>query len=150
MSSEEHPSPYTYVLAKLLQNGAKFIQNWLQISKIIWGIWITSDKQWKVQKFKIQSATFVGKNTFLQLKHYIQRIYLTLLSTTYVKLHQIPLVIFKNHKTFFPTQLVCIILAHTWDTFDKNIPSKCKFSLYMLWAKLAHQSANFQIFHCSH
>ena len=40
----------TYVLAKLLQNGTKFIQNWLQISKIIWGIWITSDKQWKVQK----------------------------------------------------------------------------------------------------
>ena len=69
------------------------------VLKIIWGIWITSDKQWKVQKFEIQSATFVGKNTFLQLKH-IQRIYLTLLSTTYVKLHQIPLVIFKTIRHF--------------------------------------------------
>ena len=28
------------------------------------------------------------KNTFLQLKHYMQRIYLTLLSTTCVKIHQ--------------------------------------------------------------
>ena len=70
------------------------------VLKIIWGIWITSDKQWKVQKFKIQSATFVGKNTFLQLKHYIHRIYLTLLSTTYVKLHQVPLVIFKTISHF--------------------------------------------------
>ena len=30
------------------------------------------------------------KNTFLQLKHYIQRIYVTLLSTTCVKIHQTP------------------------------------------------------------
>ena len=50
---------YTYVLANLLQNEAKFIQNWLQISKIIWGIWITSDKHWKVQKVEIQWVTFV-------------------------------------------------------------------------------------------
>ena len=35
------------------------------------------------------------KNTFLQLKH-IQRIYLTLLSTNCVKIHQIPYVIFET------------------------------------------------------
>ena len=67
------------------------------------------------------------KNTFLQLKHYIQRIYSTLLSTTSVKIHQIPYVSFEIISHFFMTQLVCIILAQLLHTFDKNIPSKCKF-----------------------
>ena len=58
------------------------------------------------------------KNTFLRVKPYIQRIYLTLLSTT-VKIH-------RNYKSFFTTQLVCIFLAQTLHTFDKNILSKCK------------------------
>ena len=44
-------------------------------------------------KPKIQWATFVQKNTLLQLKH-IQKIYLTLLSTTCVKIHEI------RHVTF--------------------------------------------------
>ena len=39
------------------------------------------------------------KNTFLQLKHYIQRIYLTLFSTT-VKIYQIPYVIFETISHF--------------------------------------------------
>ena len=34
---------------------------------------------------------------------------------------------FWNHKSFFITQYACIILAQTLHTFDKNIPSKCKF-----------------------
>ena len=41
-----------------------------------------------------------AKNTFLQLKHYTQRMYLTLLSTT-VKIRQIPLLIFKAMSHFF-------------------------------------------------
>ena len=47
---------YTYVLAKILQNGAKFIQILTPGSQdhlITRGICITSDKQWKVQKVKI-------------------------------------------------------------------------------------------------
>ena len=69
------------------------------------------------------------KTTFLQLKHYIQRIYLTFLSTTCVKIPQIPYVILKTiYKPFFTTQLVSIILAQILHTFDKNIPSKSKFS----------------------
>ena len=72
---------YTYVLAKILQNVVNLgIQK--LVSKIT-GIWTTSDKQWKVQKVEIWWA-FVQKNTFLQLKYYIQWIYLTLLSTTCV------------------------------------------------------------------
>ena len=73
------------------------------------------------------------KNTFLQLKHYIQRIYLTLLSATYVKIHQIPYICrFWNHKSFFTTQLVCIILVQILHTFDKYIPSKFKFPDFSL------------------
>ena len=39
---------------------------------------------------------------------------------------------FWNHKSFFTTQLVYIILAQTLHTFEKNIPSKCKFSDFSL------------------
>ena len=46
-----------------------------------------SDKQWKVQKDEIQCDTFVQKNTFPQLKHYIQGTYQTLLSTNCLKIH---------------------------------------------------------------
>ena len=62
------------------------------------------------------------RNTFLQLKHYIQRIYIK---------HYFQLLVRKFTKllmSFFTTQLVCIIVAQTLHTFDKNIPSKCKFS----------------------
>ena len=71
---------------------------------------------------------FCPKNTFLQLKHYIQRIYLTLLSTTCVKIHQITYVIFETiYKSFFTTQFLCIFFAQTLHTFYKSSPSKCKF-----------------------
>ena len=67
---------YIYVLAKILQNGAKFIQkltpgfknhmrnldNFRQAVK--------SRKSWNLTGY------FGPKNTFLQQKHYIQRIYL--------------------------------------------------------------------------
>ena len=43
---------------------------------------------------------FCPKNTFLQLKHYMQKIYLTLLSTTCVKIHQITYIIFENISHF--------------------------------------------------
>ena len=39
------------------------------------------------------SMGYICLKTSLQLKHYIQKIYLTLLSTTCVKIHQIPYVI---------------------------------------------------------
>ena len=40
------------------------------------------------------------KTTSLQLKYYIQNIYLTLLSTTCVKIHQIPYAIFETISYF--------------------------------------------------
>ena len=41
---------YTYVLAKIIQNGEDFIQKLTPGFKITWGILTTSGKQWKVQK----------------------------------------------------------------------------------------------------
>ena len=73
------------------------------------------------------------KNALLQLEHYIPKIYLTLLSTTCVKIHQITYVIFETiYKSFFTTQFLCIFLAQTLHTFYKSIPSKCKFSHFPL------------------
>ena len=118
--------------------GQNLYKNWLLVSKIICGIWKTSDKQWKAQKIEIQW-------TFLQLKH-IQRIYLTLLSTT-MKIHQIPYVIFEtiNHDTtcqyFFSSKL---------HTFDRNIPSRCTFSDFPLLelksTKLCHFASKKWVF----
>ena len=80
------------------------------------------------------------KNTFLQLKHYIQRIYLTLLPTTCVKIHQIPYMChFWNHKSFFTTQLVCIILVQILYTFDENISSKFFFFRFFTAQVKIHQ-----------
>ena len=74
-------------------------KNWLQVSKITWGIWATSDKQWKVPKGETRRATFV-QSTFFQLKLYIQGIYLTVLLTTCLKIHQIPYIIFETITPF--------------------------------------------------
>ena len=150
MSSGEHPPPFwgkvprtfrypfwfpymgTYFLAKLLKNGAKFIQkltpdfknhmrnldNFRQA--------VESPKSWNSMGY------ICLKTTFLHLKYYLQ-IYLTLRSTTCLKTHQIPFVIFE-----------------TINHFSRHSSSKL-FLLkhYILLTKLSHQSANFQIFHCS-
>ena len=100
-------------------------KNWLLVSKITWGSCITSDKQWKAQKVEIRWATFIQKNTFLQLKH-IQMIYLILLSTTCENSPNC-LCHFWNHKLFFTTQILCIFLAQTLHTFYKSNSSNCKF-----------------------
>ena len=71
---------------------------------------------------------FCPKNTFLQLKHYIQGIYLTLLLTTCVKIHQISYVIFQ------PAQLFCIFLVQTL----KQPITVQIFRLSTTWAKI-HQ-----------
>ena len=121
---------YTYVLVKILQDGAKFIEKLTPAFK---------NKMRNLNNFRqaVKSSTnwnlmgFCPKNTFLQLKHYIQRIYLTLLSTT-SKNSPNYLCHFWNHKSFFTTQLLCIFLSQTLHTFYKSSPSKCKFSDFPL------------------
>ena len=80
---------YIYVLAKILQNGANFIQKYMIHEKF--GQLQTSSGKYKKLKFDglLSKKHICPKNTFLQPTHYIQRIYLTLFSTTFVKIHQI-------------------------------------------------------------
>ena len=76
---------------------------------------------------------FCPKNTFLQLEHFIPKIYLTLFSTICVKIHRITYVIFETiFKSFLTTQFLCIFLAQTLHTLYKSSPSKCKFSDFPL------------------
>ena len=128
---QENPI-YTYVLAKILQNGAKFIQrktpgfkNYMRNSDNFRQA-VESPKSWNLLGY------FCPKNTFLQLKSYIQRMYLTLIS---IMCENLPNYIcnFWNHNWFFTTQIHCIFfwLIH-----------------YILSTKVAHQSAHFQTFHC--
>ena len=119
---------YTYVLAEILQNGAKFIQNWHLVSKCTWRLWTTSDKRWKVQKVEIRWAYSGPKNWFLQLKHYIQRIHQTMFSTFCVKIHRISHVISETISHFSRHNSSVFLLAQTLHTFYKSSPSKFKFS----------------------
>ena len=72
---------------------------------------------------------FYLKITFLQLKRYIHRVYLTLLSTTCVKIQQIPQVVFETISHFSS-----VFFAQTLHTFTKSSPTKCKFSDFPLLA----------------
>ena len=128
-----HFTLYTYVLSKRFQDGAKFKQkltpgfknhmkNLDNFRKAV-----ESPKSWNPMGYVCQ------KSTFLQLKHYIQRIYLTLLSTNCMKIHQIHYVFLKpkGQKTIRHNSSVFFQLKH-----------------YILFTKVAW-SANFQTFHCS-
>ena len=57
----------------------------------------TSSGNCKKLKF---DGLLVSKNTFSHLKYYTQRIYLTLISTTCVKIHRIPYVILETISHF--------------------------------------------------
>ena len=87
----------TYML-KILKNGAKFIQKLTPGFKNHKDLHnfrqaVESSESWYLM------GSFCPKNKFLQLKH-ILGIYLTLLSTTCVKIHQITYVIFETTSHF--------------------------------------------------
>ena len=84
------------------------------------------------KKLKFDGLLFSKIYIFFQLKHCIQRIYLTLLSNTCVKIHQIPYAI-----------LGIISLSHDTTSFY-FFSSK----ITILSKKLAHRTANFHTFHC--
>ena len=97
---------YTYVLPKVIQNGAKFRQKLTPGFKSHMGNWNNLRKAVESPKSRSLMGYFCPKNTFLQLKHYIQRIYLTLPSITCAKVHQIfhiktPLYFFSSNFTYF-------------------------------------------------
>ena len=113
-------------------------KNWLVVSKITWGIGTTSDKQWKVQKVELWCAIFVKKIhlskkcVFSAKTLYIERIYLTLLSTNCVTIHQITNAIFETISYFSRHNSSAFFLAQTLHTFFKSSPSKWKFSNFPL------------------
>ena len=107
-------------------------KNWLLLSKITWGIWTTSDKQWKVQKAEIRWATFVQKihsSSYLHscISTYLQ-IYLTLLSTTCLKFTRFLMSFLKPEITFSRHNSSVFFLAQTLHTFYKSSPLQCKCS----------------------
>ena len=86
---------YTYVLAKILQDGAKFIQKLtLDFKNHMMNL---DNFRQAVESPKSGNSMgyFCPKNTFFQLNHFNQRVYLTLLSTNCVIINQIPYVILK-------------------------------------------------------
>ena len=77
---------------------------------------------------------FCPKNTFLQLKRYIQRVYLTFLSSTCMKIHQIPYFIFETISHFSRHNFSVFFSVQSLHSFYKSSPSKCKFSYFLLLA----------------
>ena len=106
-------------------------KNWLLVSKITWGIWTTSDKQWKVQKVEIWRATFIQKihlpKKYIPSAKTLYTEHLSNITFNYL-CENSPnyLCHFWNDKPFFTTQLLCIMLAQTLHTFYESSPSKCQ------------------------
>ena len=124
----------TYVLAKTLQNGPNLYKKLtpdLKNHRTNFGNFkqtVESPKIWNLIDY------FCPKNAFHQLKHFIQRIYPTLLSTFCVKIHQMTYVIFE-----------------TISYFSRHSPSIFfQLKYYILPTKISYQIENFQTFHWSH
>ena len=122
---------YTYALAKMLQNRAKFIQkltpgfknhmrnfdNFRQA--------VESSKKWNLMD------KFWPKNTFVQKMHSLdKKLYTEDLSkiTSKYLCENSPYYLchFWNHNSLFTTQLPCTFLTQRLHTFYKRNPSKCK------------------------
>ena len=129
MSREEHPIPIGgkwgyYVLAKLLQNSAKFTQKMTPGFKNHMKNLDNFRQAVESPKSSNSMSYIFPKNAFLQLKHYIQRIYLTLLSTTCVKIHQIPYVIFETRSYFSDTARLYYFssnITYFWQKYSMKI-----------------------------
>ena len=116
---------YTYVLAKALQNCTKFrytkagFKNYRNLNNFRQEV--ESPKSWNL-------IVFCPKKYIPSAKVDLSNItfnYLCVDSPNY-------LCHFRNHKSFFTTQILCIFLAQTLHTFYKSSPSKCKFSDFPL------------------
>ena len=89
-----------FFLAKILRNSAKFLQKMTPSFKNPMRNLDNFRKAVESLKTWNSMSYFCPKITFLQLKHYIQWIFLTLLSTTFVKIHQTFYVIFRTISHF--------------------------------------------------
>ena len=123
---------YTYVLAKIVQNGEDFIQ------KLTPGF---KNHMRNFDNFRqaVESPKTLKFDGLLLSIKYIpsaEKLYAEDLSNiTFNYLHENSpnsLCYFWNHKSFFTTQLFCIFLTQTLYTFYKNSLSKCRFSDFPL------------------
>ena len=130
-----HPfTLYTYVLAKILQNGAKFIQK------------LTPGFKRSHEEFG-QRQTSIGKSKKLKFGgQLLSKKYIHSPKTLYTE--DLSNITFNylsgnspnyschlwNHKSFVTPNLLCIFLAQTLYTFYKGSPSECKFSDFPLLA----------------
>ena len=144
VSRKLHLHFYTYVIAKILQNGAKFryakadfkndrnLNNFRQA--------VESPKSWNLMGFCPKKYIPSAKTLYTVDLFNITFNNLCVDSPNY-SCH------FWNHKSFFTTQLLCIFLAQTLHTFHKSSPSKCKFSDFSTAQVKVHQipHAIFQI-----
>ena len=119
---------YTYVLANILQNGAKFIQKLTPGFRHHMRNLDNFRQAVESPKSLNSMGYFWLKNTCLQLKYYTQRIYLTLLSTTCVKIHQITYVIFETINHFYDTTHLYFFNSNITYVLQKQ-PIKVKMPL---------------------
>ena len=109
-------------------------KNWLLVSKITWGIWATSDKQWKFKKIEIRCVTFIEKIKIPSAKT-LHTEDLSTITFNYLRENSPnSLCHFWNQKTFFTTQLLCIFSAQKLHTFHKTSALKCTFLDFPLLA----------------
>ena len=78
------------------------------------------------------------KTTSVQLKYYIQKIYLTLLSTTCVKIHQIPYVIFETI-SHFSRHNSFILFSSNFTYFWQKYPIKVQIFRFFTAQVKIHQ-----------
>ena len=101
--------------------------SWFQKSHQEFGQLQSSSGKFKKLKFDV---LLLSKNTFFQLKRYIQRVYLTLVSTTCVKIHHY--VIFETISYFLRHNSSVFFFAQTLHTLYNSSSSKRKFSDFSL------------------
>ena len=101
---------------------------------------------WNLMGYFCPKNAFVQKIQSFKAKTYTS-IYLTLLSTTCENSPNY-LCHFWNHKPFFLTQLLCIFLAQTLNTFYEVQIFRLSISQVKVHQRV-HQCTIFQIFECS-
>ena len=112
-------------------------KNWLLVSKITWGIWKTSDKQWKVQKFKFDRL-LLSKKCIPLAKTYTED--LSNITFNYLCENSLnSLCHYWNHNPFFTTELLCIQSAH-FQTFPLLALKFTKFLMPFFKQKVSFPS----------
>ena len=80
------------------------------------------------------------KTTFLELKHFMQKIYVTLLSTTCVKIHQIPYAIFETISFHDTSRLYPFssIVTYFWQKYPIKVQIFRLFTVQVKIHQISH------------